>query len=202
MRTVLAFLTLSIVLPTPTAIAQGMARLMPLQSSYTIGRFQYEPPQGDGWAHVASSHSVFRFIYAEQLGAEAILTRTEIVIESFDIPDPALVADARTLTQLSLNQQAKEREANLVAYSPIESLATEPAVHAFTLVTKTGDKEVFESFFVALAPDKSQYLVGKMTTNEKDFLEAPYYAPLRTSMSALRFEAEASEDPAEKPAEG
>jgi hypothetical protein len=177
----------------PEVRAQEITLLAPMAEEYQLGGFRYLPPPGDGWRQVGTSSDAFRIVYAEQLDEQRINTRLEVVAQTFEIPDPDMVSDALTLTRISQAQQVKERGDTLVAFSGIEKVGESPPVYLFTLVTKVMDSDVFETFAVSLAPDKSAYLVVKLSTREKEFKEAPYYQPFLASLDTLEFPSAASD---------
>jgi hypothetical protein len=167
--------------------AQQMTMLAPLASEYVVGGFQYTPPGGGGWRQLAESTDGFRLVYADKLPDEKINMRAELVAQAFEIPDPALTSDALSLARVSQSQQLKKMGDALVAFSAVKKVADDPEVGLFTLVSKAGDVDAFETFAVALAPDKSAYLVAKLTTREKQFRDAPYYKGFVASLGNLEF---------------
>jgi hypothetical protein len=62
-------------------------------------------------------------------------------------------------------------------------------LYEYTLVVKLDEKERFINYFVALSPDKTQYFAAKLETEDNNFRDAPYYAPLHASMETLTFAA-------------
>ena len=169
--------------------------LGPVQPSYTIGGFSFSPPASDGWRQLTQDREAFRLVYAEDLGEGRINTRMEVTARAFAIPDPDLVSDAATLAQTSQTQQASDRGEGLIAFSRVAQLAGAKHVHWFTLVSKVGDKDLQEAFFVALAPDKSEYFVAKLATTETDYAESPYFKPFVESLSSLGHSADEAKDP-------
>jgi len=169
--------------------AQQVTMLSPLASEYVIGGFRFTPPGGDGWRQLGQSKDVFRLVYADQLPDDKIDMRADVVAQAFEIPDPAQASSALALARLSQSQQIKERGDALVAFSKIEKVADDPEVDLFTLVSKSGTVDAFETYAVTLAPDKSSYLVARLTTREKDFRDAPYYKGFLEALGKLQFEA-------------
>lgn len=170
-----------------------MSMLAPLASEYVIGSWRFTPPGGDGWRQLAESSELLRLVYADSLPDDKIDMRAEVVAQTFDISDPSLVTDVLALARLSQAQQVKERGDRLVAFSAVDKVADSPEVDLFTLVSKVGTADAFETFAVALAPDKSAYLVAKLTTREKAFRDAPYYKGFIESLDKLEFRVTATQ---------
>jgi hypothetical protein len=173
------------------AAAQGVSMLNPIAPTYTLLGFVYTPPKTDGWRELTSQPDAVRIVYAEQLDPAQINTRADFTVQSFPIDAPAKVPDAITLTQLSMSQRLDEKKqetaTEVVAISRPQQLVGEVPTFEYELRLKVNGEEVFEDYFVALAPDKSQYLAAKMVTKDKDFRELPYFKPLQDSMTALKF---------------
>jgi hypothetical protein len=165
--------------------------LNPLAPSYKLLGFVYAPPKGDGWRELAAQPDAVRIVYAEQLDTTQINTRVDFTAQSFLVDDPAKLADALTLTQLSMNQRLEEKKqetgTEVLAISRPQALVGEVPMFEYELRTKVNGEEMFEDYFVALAPDKSQYLAAKMVTSDKDFRNLPWFKPLQDSMTGLKF---------------
>ena len=54
----------------------------------------------------------------------------------------------------------KERGEKLVAFSKIAPIGANDKVLSYALVTRIGDEDLHEVFYVMLAPDKTSYLVA------------------------------------------
>jgi hypothetical protein len=96
----------------------------------------------------------------------------------------------------SQDGDAKPNDASpgVVAMSNIQQLQSPVPVFEYTLVVKLGEeKERYITYFVALAPDKTQYFAAKLETQDSDYRDQSYFAPLHASMESLSF------PPAEKP---
>jgi len=185
---------LVLLLAVADAGAQGLSTLNPLAAVYSLIGFAYEPPKGDGWRELASTPDAVRIVYAEQLAADQINTRADFGAQAFPVSEPDKIPDAATLARMSMAQRTQEKGKDLVAMSKLEPVeGAGVPMFEYTLVAKVESEDYFENYFVALAPDKTQYLAGKLVTKEKDFREQPYYAPFRASMLGLKFRA------AEKP---
>lgn len=192
-RIALAFL--SVLLVATTAAAQGgVSVYAPLAPKYQLGDFDYEGPTVAGWRQVTSAENMFILVYAEEIDGGQINTRAQVNAESYKIPDGA--ADGRDtlwLTEQGQAQQVKERGDKLVAFSKITPIESNPSVMSYSLVTKIDGVDMFETFYVALAPDKTSYIVGKLTTKDIDFRTQPYFSQLEASLKSLRHAPRAAE---------
>jgi hypothetical protein len=56
----------------------------------------------------------------------------------------------------------------------------------YSLVTRAGDKDVYEIFYVQLKPDKTAYLSAKLLTRDVDYDEQPYFKPFLLSLPSLK----------------
>jgi hypothetical protein len=170
------------------ASAQGVSVYSPISSEYRIGDFVYSAPQYDGWRQVTSAPGMFILVYAESVADGQLNTRIQIVAESHEIPEESreFVEDSKWLSRQSYGQQRIEREDRIVAFSPIEAVG-DSDLSKFTIVTSAPDgSDMFESFYVKLAPDHSSYLIAKMTTIESDFQEQDYLKQLEDSLAGIR----------------
>ena len=192
-RFVLAFL--SVLLVANTAAAQdGVSVYAPLAPKYQLGDFDYVGPTVAGWRQVTSAENMFILVYAEEMDGGQINTRAQVNAEAYKIPDGA--ADGRDtlwLTEQGQAQQVKERGDKLVAFSKITPIESNPSVMSYSLVTKIDGIDMFETFYVALAPDKTSYIVGKLTTKDIDFRTQPYFSQLEASLKSLRHAPRAAE---------
>jgi len=178
--------------------------LNPMQPRYALLGFVFAPPKVDGWRELASQPDAVRIVYAEQIENSQINTRADVTIQVFPIDEPAKVPDAATLTRLSMNQRVEEKKnetgTEILAMSYPQALVGDVPTFEYQLNLKIAGEEVFEDYFVALAPDKSQYLAAKLVTKDKDFRELPYFKPLQDSMTQLTFANAAAPPPAASPA--
>ena len=170
-----------------TAAAQGLSMYAPLAPKYQIGDFEYQAPKVDGWRQVTSGEVSFILVYAEMIEGDKINTRAQVNAEAFAIPENAALGhDTLWLTEQGQAQQVKERGDSLVAFSKIAPVKANADVLSYSLVTKQGDIELFETFYVMLAPNKSSYIVAKVTTKDTDFRTQPYFGQLEESLASLR----------------
>lgn len=182
------------------ASAQGVSIYAPLSPRYQIGEFSYEGPKTDGWRQVTSGETSFILVYAETIDEEKINTRAQVNAEAFAIPAGAAQShDTLWLTEQGQAQQVKERGDKLVAFSKIAPIESNKDVLSYSLVTKDGGVELYETFYVMLAPTKASYLVAKITTKDTDFRTQPYFGQIEASFASLRH-APLSKDAASPPA--
>lgn len=167
------------------AQAQGVSVYGPIQPLYKLGDFDYRAPTVDGWRQVTSSPNGFVLVYAEHVPPEQINTRVQVEAEAFSIPDPNVVRDLLWLTEQGQAQQVKERGDKLVAFSKIAPVAASDKVLSYALVTRVGQEDLQEVFYVTLAPDKTSYLVAKLTTKEPDYREQVYFGQFEASLESL-----------------
>ncbi len=185
-RVLLPFLSILLVY-SPAAAEGGVSVYAPLAPKYQLGEFAYEGPTLDGWRQVTSADNMFILVYAEEIDGGQINTRAQVNAESYKIIDGA--ADGRDtfwLTEQGQAQQVKERGETLVAFSKITPIEANPSVMSYSLVTKVEGVDMFETFYVALAPDKRSYIVAKVTTKDLDFRTQPYFSQLEASLKSLR----------------
>ena len=181
-------LALVVLLQVPSAaLAQETMVLTAPPEEYRSGGFAYRPPTGPGWRRLAAAGNGLRLVFAERAGEGAINMRCEFIAEAHPIPDPALVEGAAALAELGRSQQLRERGESLASATPVIALAGGSGFQTYTLVSKLGETEVYESFFVALAPDKSEYWIAKATSKEKDHQRTSYWSDLFGSLASLRF---------------
>jgi hypothetical protein len=184
----------------PPAAAQGFSVLNPLAPSYTLLGFVYEPPKGEGWREVGKGADMVHLIYAEQLAEGQINTRGDFTAQSFPVslPEKVQLPDGFTLTRLSQAQRLKEKKdenVELVALSEPAQLG-DSLVYEYTLVLKIANEDVLEHYFVALAPDKSEYVAAKIVSKDKDLRDQPYFKAVQDSMKLLKFGSAPSTDSA------
>ena len=188
MKSVLApVLFLSFLLP-QSATAQG-AMLVPVPSEYRIGGFNFHPP-GDNWMQARASDQSVRLVYALSAGEGMVDMQAELLAAAYPIPGEAAVEDPALFAELSRRQQIEERRERLVARGVVEVLTGRMDIRQYTIVTKVGEENLYENFTVALAPDKSEYLVAKLSTMDKDFKEKRYWSEFFGSLASLRFSPE------------
>lgn len=169
-------LSISTLLLTGQASAQGYAVYSVVQPEYSLGSFRVYPPNGDGWRQVSNETSVLRLVYAEIVEDSTINTRADIVGEAFPIPDPELVPNALRLTLSGQTQQMEQRGELLLGYTRIEKIDSGIETYAYTLKSRLADeKHRYETYFVSLAPDKSEYVVFKFTIDEEDYNKQPFF---------------------------
>ena len=169
------------------AAAQGVSVYAPLAPRYQIGDFEYVGPKVDGWRQVTSGESSFILVYAETVEADKINTRAQLNAEAFAIPEGAATGrDTMWLTEQGQAQQVKERGADLVAFSKITPIESNAEILSYSLVSKPGGVELYEVFYVMLAPTKSSYIVAKITTKDTDFRTQPYFGQVEASLASLR----------------
>jgi hypothetical protein len=200
MRRLLPFLLAAVVVPL-TALAQGgISMYAPIAPKYQLGEFVYKAPTADGWRQVTTAENMFILVYAEQIDEGQINTRVQVNAETYKIPEGA--ADGRDtlwLTEQGQAQQVKERGENLVAFSKITPVGSNADVLSYSLVTKSGGVDIFETFYVMLAPDKESYLVAKVTTKDIDFRTQPYFSQLEASLASLEHEPQKPASPPPPP---
>jgi hypothetical protein len=189
--------TLTVLLFAATAAAQSqvLSVLAPIQPFYKLGDFEYRAPTVDGWRQVTSAENSFVLVYAETVPPDQVNTRIQVDAEAFVVPDPAIIRDLMWLTEQSQAQQVKERGDNLVAFSKIAPVASSDKVMTYALVTRAGNEDVHEIFYVTLAPDKTSYLVAKMTTKEQDYRQQVYFGEFEASLASLTHNPPARSEP-------
>jgi hypothetical protein len=168
------------------ASAQGVTVYGVVQPEYRVGSFRLYPPTGDGWRQVTNEASVLRLVYAEVLDSGAIHTRADIMAEAFPIPSPDLVDSALRLALNGQSQQMEQYGDTLLGYTRVEKVDSKVETHAYTLKLRlTEAKTRYEIFFVALAPDKSEYLVVKFTIDEEGYLKQPFFEEFVKSFAKM-----------------
>jgi hypothetical protein len=183
-----------------SAFAQEVSILNPMAASYKLSGFTYVPPKGDGWREIGYALDSLRLVYAEQLGEGQINTRVDFTAQAFPIDQPAAAPDGAQLAQLSLQQRLTEKGDTLVAMSKVAPVEGKVPIHEYTLIVKISGEDHAEHYFVALAPDKTQYLAAKMITKDTNFREQPFFAPMLESIRSLTFESAGASSSAPTPA--
>ena len=184
MKTAIAGL-LSTLVFCAVAVAEGVSIYAPVQPQYKLGDFDYRAPSADGWRQVTSAPDSFVLVYAESVTAEQVNTRVQVEAQAFAVPDPKIVQDVMWLTEQGQSQQVKERGDQLVAFSKIAAVASNEKVMSYSLVTHIGDQDMYEIFYTIVAPDKTSYLVAKLTTKEPDHREQIYFSQFEASLASL-----------------
>jgi hypothetical protein len=118
------------------------------------------------------------------------------------------VKDAAALAALSANQMAEARKDDLVARSPIEAVPTLDNIYTYRLLVHAPVKDqpdAYEVYYVALAPDKTEYVVIQCITKTPDYANELYFTELYASLATLKYQggADAAKpaDAAAKPAD-
>ncbi len=193
-RFILSFILLfiSVVFAPAAAVAQGLTVYNIVSPEYRLGSFRVHPPTGDGWRQVANSSTVLRLVYAETLDGgtdqATIHTRADIVAESFAIEDPSLVPNGLRLTLNGQTQMMEQRGDALLGYTRIDKVEAGVETHAYTLKSKIeGEKNRYETFFVSLAPDRSEYMVVKFTVDEEDYAKESFFKDFLESYKSLGY---------------
>ena len=176
---------LAVVVVCATAGAQNVSIYAPIQPLYKLGDFDYRAPSADGWRQVTSSASSFVLVYAETVPPDQINTRIQVEAEAFAVPDTEVVQSLEWLTEQGQAQQVKERGDKLIAFSKIAPVAANDKVLSYALVTRVGNEDLHEVFYTTLAPDKTSYLVAKMTTKEPDHRQQIYFGQFEASLASL-----------------
>jgi len=201
-RFVLSLVLLLAPLFDPSSVAsQGVTVYNIVAEEYRIGNFRIHPPRGDGWRQIGDSHPVLRMVYAESLddgsANKTILTRADIVAQAFAVSNPDVIPNGLRLTLNGQTQMMEQRGDSLVGYSRIEKIETGVETHKYTLKIKLGETKIrSETYFVSLAPDRSEYLVIKVTIDEEDSEQLPFYNEFLDSFKTLSFPQAQSAEPA------
>jgi hypothetical protein len=197
-----ALTALALLVAAPAA-AQVQTKYVAPSDGYTIGGFRYAAPTSDGWRQVASGGEALELVYLESLGQDQVNGRAYVAMQAAEIPGDSPVKDLEGLATLSRNQQMEARGDNLVAYSPTALVAGRQDMRTFRLVTSMAgepDRKLFEVFYVALAPDISQYLVMNFATNDEDYENQLFFAQFFASLASVGFRDDAGDKAATAPA--
>lgn len=168
--------------------AQGPLVLNVPLKSYRVGAFRYSPPTADGWRSSAVEARALGFVFAERTPAGTVNIRASVSIEAFEVPQGAAIGSGRELTEIALDQQTAQRKAALVAVSTVSTVPGRQGFETYTLVSKAGDTELHETFFVLLAPDRLAYLVAKFATQEPTYRDQLYWAQFYGALNSLRLD--------------
>jgi hypothetical protein len=189
-------------LPAAPVLAQEMMELTVPAFEYSLGRFKYKAPSADGWRQMANIQNSLSLVYAEQKGPESIETVFGAVLESHDIPPENKVESAAALAELSRTQMAENRKAELVGISPIEAVPSIDNLYTYRLLVHSpleGQPDVYEVYYVGMAPDGTQYVVIQCITKTDDYGNQLYFQQFYGSLASLKYTG-ADASPA-KPAE-
>ena len=172
----------------PALGQEGVLMMTAPLAEYRVGSFTYSPPSGEGWRQLPmEGGDAVRFVFAERADEGAINMRMELLVQSFPIADAATVNDVASLAELGRSQQVAYHKDQTLKASQVAEVPGTGGIVAYTLNLKVGDMEVSQRFFVALAPDKSQYWVGRVASQEKNFATTPFYAEFYGSLASLEF---------------
>ncbi|MFP6625875.1 MAG: hypothetical protein VCA74_02280 [Deltaproteobacteria bacterium] len=167
---------------------EGVLMMTAPLAEYSLGGFTYSPPSGEGWRQLPMEGAdAVRFVFAERVGEGSINMRMELLVQSFPITDAATVNDVASLAEKSRSQQVAYHKDQALKASQVAEVPGTGGIVAYTLSLKVDDMEVSQRFFVALAPDKSQYWVGRVASQEKNFASTPFYAEFYGSLASLKF---------------
>lgn len=186
--------------PVP-AMAQEMMQLDTPKPEYTLGGFKYRPPMVDGWRQIANMQSSLSLVYAQSKGENTIETLFGLTMEAHDIPADTKVESAAALAELSRTQMAEARKPDLVGLSPIEAVPSIENLYTYRLLVHSpiqGDPDVYEVYYVMMAPDARQYVVIQCITKTQDYGNEIYFTQFYGSLASLKYTAA---KPADKPAD-
>lgn len=172
------------------ARAQGMLQLDPVASEYTLGRFKYAAPKTDGWRQIANARDTLSLVYAESSEEGKIETRFGVVMEVADIPPEQSISDASFLAQLSRNQMAEQRKADIVALSPIEPVPSIENLYTYRFLVRAPENlgyNAYEVYYVAMAPDKTQYVVVQCITKNETYANEVFFNEFYASLASLKY---------------
>jgi len=190
--------------------AQEMMELTVPASEYTLGRFKYKAPSADGWRQMANVQNSLSLVYAEQKGPESIETLFGAVLESHDVPPENKIESAAALAELSRTQMAEKRKPELVGISAIEAVPSIDNLSTYRLLVHSplqGQPDVYEVYYVGMAPDGTQYIVIQCITKTDDYGTQLYFQQFYGSLASLKYTgdgaapAKPAEAPSAKPAE-
>lgn len=183
-----------------SASAQGMMQLDSPKQEYSLGGFRYRPPMVDGWRQVANVQSSLSLVYVERKSEETIETIFGVVFEAHDIPAETKVESAAALADLSRKQMAEARKDDLAGLSPIEAVSSIDNLYTYRLLVHSpikGDPDVYEVYYVLMAPDSKQYVVVQGITKTQDYAAQIYFTQFYGSLASLKY---AGGTAADKPA--
>lgn len=181
------------------AFAQGVMQLTVPASEYTLGRFKYRAPNADGWRQLSNVTDSLSLVYAEQKAEAMIDTRFGVAIEVHEIPPEAQVENAAGLAELSRKQMIEARKADLVAQSAIAPVPSIDNLYTYRLLVRSPIKdqpEAYEVYYVAMAPDKSQYVVIQCITKNQQYENELYFQQFYGSLASLKYQGASADDKA------
>lgn len=197
-RWALAACLVTALAPSAPALGQeDVVKLAPPAPEYKLGRFKYQAPQIDGWRQIANNTNSLSLIYAEQKGETQIDTLFGVTLEVHEIPAEARanIASAATLAELSRQQLAEQRKADLVAQSPIEAVPSVENIFTYRLLVHAPVKDMpdsYEVYYVAMAPDKSQYVVIQCITKDQQYGDSIYFNQFYGTLASLKYDPDAA----------
>ena len=171
-------------------LAQDVMQLTVPAPEYTLGRFKYQVPKTDGWRQLANIKDGLSLVYAEQMEGDKIETRFGVALEVHDIPKDAVVESAAGLADLSRRQMSEARKADLVAASGIEPVSSIENLYTYRLLVRSpikGQPDAYEVYYVAMAPDKTQYVVIQCITKSQDYGNELYFNQFFGSLASLKY---------------
>jgi hypothetical protein len=180
------------------AQAQGMLQLDPITTDYTLGRFKYAAPRTDGWRQIANARDSLSLVYVESAEEGKVETRFGVVMEVADIPPEQSIPDAAFLAQLSRNQMAEQRKADIVALSPIEPVPSIENLYTYRFLVRAPENlgyNAYEVYYVAMAPDKTQYVVVQCITKNETYANEIYFNEFYASLPSLKYGGAAAASP-------
>lgn len=191
--------------PAAPARAQQMMQLDIPRPQYTLGGFKYEPPKADGWRQIVNTPNTLSLVYAEQKDEQTIETRFGVVIEVHDIPAETKVENVAALAELSRDQMAESRKADLVGVSPVEAVPSVENLYTYRLLVHSpveGQPDAYEVYYVSMSPDATQYVVLQCITKTPEYGNEIYFLQFYGSLTSLKYVAPAAgtKPPAAPPA--
>jgi len=189
------------------AFAQDMAQYDPLAKSYTLGRFQYKGPDADGWRQIANETANLQLVYVEQLEGGKFNTRCHVIFESADVPAAFGSPSAAALADASRREQRDKLKDQVAGASPVAAVPGAENVYTYRFLLH-GPPELgsdyYQVYYVALAPDKSQYVVVQLNVLDQDYENQLYFQQFYGTLPNLKYQAAATpgaEDAAKRASE-
>lgn len=178
-----------------SAHAQGTAQLDPVAKSYTLGRFAYEAPLADGWRQLANAKDSLQLVYAEQLEDNKINTRCHVVLEIHELPADSGVPGVAELAEVGRRQMGDRVKAEMAAISPVAAVPGVENIYTYRFLLH-GPPEMgsdyYQVYYVALAPDKTQYVVIQLNTKDMDYENQIYFQQFYATLARLKYQAPAA----------
>lgn len=181
-------------MPGATAHAQGTAQLDPVAKTYTLGRFKYEAPQFDGWRQIANAPDTLQLVYAEQMEGNQINTRCHVVLEVYDLPAesrPPGVAELAEAGRKQLGAKVKDQMVAASLTAPVPGVENVSTYRFLLHGPPEMGSDYYQVYYVALAPDKSQYVVMQVNTKDTDYENQMYFQQFYATLARLKYEAPA-----------